>query len=195
MAQVPAARRNQSGGMTARRENPLERLQRDFDAIFGRLGAGWLMPLEHQANELWLWDFDVTENDREIVVRAEMPGFEENEIDVQIDDGVLTIRGEKEQRGDRQEERIRFFRSVTLPPGVNAEKAQATYRNGVLELHLPRAEGAQSRRVQIQSQPNGGTQGAKQTASGQAGSPTVAGSRQGQQPGEHAGSAADKTKK
>src|ERR1700736_3554829 len=104
MAQLPATRKNPEGRMAPRRENPLERLQRDFDVLFNRLTGGWLVPVDEDVGSMRLWDFDVTEKDNEIVVRAELPGFEENEIDVRLDNGVLNIRAEKEQRGDGKEE-------------------------------------------------------------------------------------------
>jgi HSP20 family protein len=127
--------------------------------LFDRLWRGWLGQFEQEFEPVRLWDFDVQENDQEIVVRAEMPGFEENELDVQLSNNVLTIKAETETKGDRQEEYRSFYRSVTLPSGVNAEKVQATYRNGVLELHVPRTEEARPRRIQIQAERGGGQQG------------------------------------
>jgi len=158
MAQLPANRRNQGGPLSTHREHPLERLQRDFDTLFGRLWGGWLAPSPRDVESLRVWDFDVTENDREMVVRAEMPGFEENEIEVQLDNDVLTIKAEKEQKGDGQQEYRSFFRSIALPAGIEADKAQATYRNGVLELHIPRREASQARRIRIQGKQAGSTQ-------------------------------------
>src|SRR5437660_585748 len=97
MAQVPTIRTN--GGMTARREHPLERLRRDFDGLFGRLGGSWLAPFDQEMSNMRMWDFDVQEKDQEIAVRAELPGFEENELDIQLNQDVLTIKAEKEQKG------------------------------------------------------------------------------------------------
>ena len=97
-------------------------------------------------------DLNVTENEQEIVVRAELPGFEQNEIDVRLSDNMLTIKAEKEKKGDGLEEYRTFYRTITLPSGIDGEKVQATYRNGVLELHIPRAEAARPRRIQIQGQ-------------------------------------------
>jgi HSP20 family protein len=125
-------------------------LVRDFDTLFDRLTGGRNGPSSDDMLALRVWDFDVTENDKEVVVRAEVPGFEESELDVQINQDVLTIKTEKEQKGDGQEEYRTFFRAVTLPPGIDAERAHATYRNGVLELHIPRAAGSQPKRVAIQ---------------------------------------------
>jgi HSP20 family protein len=135
------------------REHPLERLQRDFDALFGNLWGGHIAPFARNLGSIRVWDFDVTENDREIVVRAELPGFEANELDVQINQDELTIKAEKEQKGDKQEEYRSFQRRITLPAGINVDQVQASYRNGVLELHIPRAEEAQPRRIQIQAEP------------------------------------------
>jgi HSP20 family protein len=152
MAQIPATRSSQGGQLAARREHPLERLQRDFDTLFNRLMGGWLSPFGQDVGSVRLWDFDVSENDQEVVVRAEVPGFEENELDVQLNNDVLTIKAEKEQKGNGREEYRSYQRSVTLPPGIDAEAARATYRNGVLELHFPRAAGAQPRHIKVEGE-------------------------------------------
>jgi len=176
MAQVPATQRGQGGKLAGRRENPLERLQRDFDTLFGRMWGGWLSPADQDAQPMRVWDFDVTENDKEILVRAEVPGFEENELDVQLNNNVLTIKAEKEQKGDGREEYRSFYRAVALPSGIDAEKVQATYHNGVLELHIPRAEGAQPRHIQVQRDEagNGARSQKAGTQTQQAGSQTPA---------------------
>ena len=137
--------------MATRPEHPLERLQRDFDALFGRLWGGGLAAFDQDVGSMRVWDFNITENDKEIVVRAEMPGFEENELDVQINQDVLTIKAEKEKKGNGEEEYRSFFRSVTLPSRIDATKVQATYRNGVLEVHVPRSPQAQGRKIEIKS--------------------------------------------
>jgi len=151
MAQVPANQSTQSG-LAPRRTQPLQRLTRDLDMLFDRLWGRPFALFDQDLEEVRLWDFDVKENDKEIVVRAEMPGFEEKELNIQIDNNVLTIKAEKEQKGNGQEEYRSFYRTITLPSGINADKVQATYRNGVLELHIPRAEGAQPKRIQVQGQ-------------------------------------------
>jgi HSP20 family protein len=169
MAQALATQKTQGGSMPARRENPLERLRQDFDTVFGRMLGGMLTPFDQDFETLRIWDFDVTENDKEIVVRAEMPGFEQNELDVQINNDVLTIKAEKEQKGNGKEEYRSFFRRVTLPSGINPEKVQANYHNGVLELHIPRVEGSQPKRIEVQGdQATTGQQG-QQAAPNKAG--------------------------
>ena len=174
MAQVPAVR-TPYGGRLARRENPLQQLQRDFDTLFGRMWGGLLAPMEQDFEPLRLWDFDVTENDKEIVVRAEMPGFDENELDVQISNNVLTIKAEKEQKGNGHEESRTFYRRVVLPNGINADKVQASYQNGVLELRIPRAEEAQPKRIKVQT---------PQAATGQPAAQAANPGQQANNPGE-----------
>jgi HSP20 family protein len=188
MAQLPATRRGQGGRMAARSEHPLERLHQDFDTLFDRLWGGWLAPLDRDVGTVRLWDFDVQENDQEVVIRAELPGFEENEIDVQLNQDTLIIRAEKEQKGDGQEEYRNFFRAITLPPGINPEQARATYRNGVLELHIPRAAEAQPRRIQIEGERAGNGQQGQQAGQRQQ-------ANQGQQAGKQAGAAATEARK
>jgi len=163
MANELTPRSQQGGNLAPRREHPLQQLQRDFDRLFGRLWGGWL---DQDIEPMRVWDFDVKEKDNEILVRAEVPGFDENELDVQVNNNVLTIRAEKEQKGEEREEYRSFYRSITLPTGIEADKAQATYRNGVLEVHIPRAENAQPKRIKVQG--NQGAIGQKeQTSSGQ----------------------------
>lgn len=174
MAQVPVTQRHQGRQMTTRSYLPLEQLRRDFETLFGPLWSSW----EQDTGTMRLWDFDVTESEKEITVRAEMPGFEPNELDVELQNGVLTIKAEKEQKGDRREEYRSFYRTITLPPGVDTDKAQATYRNGVLEMHIPRAAGAAPRRIQVQAE--GGTGQPRQVTT-QAGSATATGKTQEKQ--------------
>jgi HSP20 family protein len=130
----------------------LDLFRTQMDDLFDRFFSGALAPFDEGRDQMRVWDFGVTENDKEIIVRAEMPGFEEKDLDVRLDDNVLTIKAEKEQKGEGQEEFRSFQRSITLPQGIDAEKVQATYRNGVLELHIPRPRGSQAKRIPIQAQ-------------------------------------------
>ncbi len=157
---------NQGRQMATRGSHPLDRLRRDFETLFGPMWTPW----EQDTGEMRMWDFDVREGNNEIIVRAEMPGFEPNELDVELQNDTLTIRAEKQKKGDRQEEYRSFYRSIMLPAGVDAEKAQATYRHGVLEMHIPRAAGASARRIQIKGdQENAGQ---RQQAASHAGTTT-----------------------
>lgn len=101
---------------------------------------------------------DVYEDDGRLVVRIEAPGLEKDDFDVQVQDGQLVIRGEKRFERESTEGRWRvlqcaygsFERRVALPVSVKGDQAQASYRNGVLKVTLPKAEPAKPRKVDVQ---------------------------------------------
>jgi HSP20 family protein len=107
-------------------------------------------------------NFEVSETDDEVEVKAELPGLEEKDVEVLLDENLLTIRGEKK---DEREEKKRnyyfsevsygqFQRSIPLPAGIDRDKAKATFKKGVLRLTLPKTEPAasQRRRIDIKSE-------------------------------------------
>ena len=156
MAQHSNPTSTQGGSLTRRERpyHPLDLFRHEMESLFDRFfGDGWLDSLTEEFGSTRGWGFDVDKTDQEIVVRADVPGFEENELDVRLDNDMLTIQAEKEQKGDNQRAHRRFFRQVTLPPGIDAETVQAAYRNGVLELHIPRPKGSQAKRIPVRGQP------------------------------------------
>ena len=107
----------------------------------------------------WMPAVDVWETDNELVYAFDLPGISEDEISVEYDDGALTVGGKRErteQSGDdrfyRYERRFgSFSRTVGLPQGVEEDAIRADYRNGVLEIHVPKPEAPKPRRIQIGS--------------------------------------------
>jgi len=140
-------------------EHPLARLRDEMDALFGRFFSRWPVPWEREWESERFWNVDVKDTDKEVVVRAEAPGFEPKEFDIHVSGDTLNIRAEhREEAHDKQEGRryherhyARFERSVPLPAAVDAGKAEALYRNGVLELHLPRTEEANRQHIEVKS--------------------------------------------
>lgn len=121
-----------------------------FDTFMDRMMNRWGGPSLPALGSVHFWDIDVDERENEVLVRAEMPGFEPNDLDVRLDNTVLTITAE---RGKETEREYRYFhRTVTLPSGMDADKVQATYRNGMLELRIPRTEEAKPKHIRIQGQ-------------------------------------------
>lgn len=143
------AQRTNSGGVAQRRQHPVDLFRQQFDTLFDNFFRPWFGGPGADLSEVRVWDFDVSEGDGQLTVRAELPGFDEKELDVRLDNDVLTIQAQKEQTGEGREEYRSFFRQVTLPPGIDAEKVDASYRNGVLELHIPRPGGRQAKRIAI----------------------------------------------
>jgi HSP20 family protein len=148
-------------GTPARRpeDNPVARLRDEFELILDRFVAHWPTPFESSLGRGSFWGFDVDDRGNEVVVTAEAPGFEADDFDVQISGNMLTITTERrhETKGKRgnghQEERhyATFRRVANLPPGILADKVEAKYHNGVLELHVPKSEVAKAKRIPIKS--------------------------------------------
>jgi HSP20 family protein len=134
-------------------------LYRDIDRLFEEFTRN---PLARQAQVNLVPSIDVTESDKEIVLSAEMPGLERGDVEISIEDDVLTIRGEKkiEQEKDDKNyhlsERVYgvFYRALQLPPGVDASKIQATMSNGVLKVTIPKPAKAQPKKVEVQAPAN-----------------------------------------
>jgi len=151
---VPA-RTNEAARPLARTGgHPLSRLHDEIDTLFNHFFGGWPMPFEGGWGQDRFWNMDVHETDKEVLVRAEAPGFEPQEFDISISGNTLSIQAEhKEESQDKergwQRRYGRFQRSFTLPAAVDADKVEATYRQGVLELRLPKAEEAQRRRIEV----------------------------------------------
>ena len=107
----------------------------------------------------WLPAVDVFENDDNVTLRAEIPGVKASDIKVEVDNGILTIEGEKtrEEKLEKNDvyrlERVygRFTRRFSLPKTVDGSNVAATYKDGILELVLPKTEESKPRKVEIQA--------------------------------------------
>ncbi len=136
----------------------LAALQNEMGRWMNQLGGGGILqPGNGQQSSTWLPAVDVWETDNELVLSFDLPGIPEDQISVELDDNVLTVSGQREreerQEGDRfyrYERRFGTFqRSVTLPQGVNEEQIRAAYRDGVLEVRVPKPEEQKPKRIQI----------------------------------------------
>ena len=100
---------------------------------------------------------DVIEDDDNVVIRANLPGMEKDDIDLSVVGDTLTLKGEKKQESEVKEGnyyRIErsyglFQREIPLPSAVDADKVEASYKDGVLEVKLPRKEGAKAKKISI----------------------------------------------
>jgi len=124
----------------------------DFDRLFDSLWSGAGLPARAAAASAYAPRIDFTETDTEIRVAAELPGLEERDIAVSLEDGVLTIRGERnaaKNEGDAKELRHvetfhgKYLRSLRLPSEVDPDGVKAVYRNGILTVTLPKPPEAQ----------------------------------------------------
>jgi HSP20 family protein len=132
---------------------PFHQLREEMDRVFDRFFPGW--PAHWEGARGDGWGMDVREEDRAVVVRAEAPGFDPSDFDIQVRGGELILRAakkaetEEKERGYREWSRREFYRSVALPQGIDADKVEAEYRNGVLTVKVPTTEEAQARRIQV----------------------------------------------
>jgi HSP20 family protein len=152
-----AVRKEEAKPVPARLLSPFEEMDRLFEGFFPR---GWMRPMR------WEWPswaeierrfpkVDVIDRDNEIVVKVEVPGVDKKDIEVTTTDNTVTIKGktsheEKEEKGDfyRCEiSRGAFSRTVALPGEVDGSQAKASFKDGVLELTLPKQ--AKSKRVSV----------------------------------------------
>ena len=103
----------------------------------------------------WMPVVDIDETDDAFLVKAELPGVEKNDVNVNIENGVLTIRGEKKtETEDKKRHRVEcaygsFVRSFSLPQAIKAEKVEAEYKNGILNLTIPKSEEAKPKQIEV----------------------------------------------
>ena len=147
----------------------MRRFGEEMDKLFGdfSLNRGWLAPgAEHGA---WAPQVEIFERDGELVVRADLPGLTKEDVNIEIDNDAITIEGERHSEAEENREGFyrtertygKFYRRVPLPDGVDAENADATFRNGVLEVTLeaPKRTEAKPRRVEISETPSAKARG------------------------------------
>lgn len=148
----------------------------------------FIMPREGQTTPVGSAALNVYEEGENLVVEAQLPGMKPEDIDVSVERGTLTIRGETKTDEERKERnylvrehrRGSFVRSMRLPDTVDPDAVQATFEDGVLRLTFPKSEQAKPRRIEIPSggqqalagkgQPGTSAQGGEQRGTGQAAS-------------------------
>lgn len=129
----------------------LEKVKAEFDNLLQNFvpsvyNAGSLVPA-----------IDIYETDKELVVKVEIPGVKKEDLDISIKDNTLYIKGEKKEEKEENTEAVHrvervygaFERVITLPQNVKAQDAKAEYKDGVLEIRLPKKEESQSTKINI----------------------------------------------
>lgn len=145
------------------RGDPFVSLRRDMNRMFDDVFRGAGMPVpsgDEQDGSMIMPQMNVSETDNEIRITAEMPGVAEKDVDVTLDDDVLTIRGEKKHEKKDDKENYHFVersfgsfqRSLRIPRSVKADQVKARVENGVLTVTLPKNQDQEkARHIQIQS--------------------------------------------
>jgi HSP20 family protein len=135
----------------------IDRMDRTLDRMVRRALSGWSRPVLEGEKVEWLPAANISETDKEYLIRAELPAVKKEDVKVTVDGGMITIAGErKQQKEDKGEKYHRiessygsFVRSFTLPDDVNTDAIRCEDKDGVLTVHLPKSEISKSKPKQI----------------------------------------------
>ena len=130
----------------------ITRFNREMDSLWNRFFGEYHQIAGFESE--WLPSMDVSETDGEISVRAELPGLEAKDIDLDISGDMLSIRGEKKKKEEKKEKDYysresyygSFQRSIRLPAEVQSDKVEASFKNGVLDIRLPKSQKTQKKK-------------------------------------------------
>lgn len=147
------------GREVARREyTPFWPLQREMDRLFDDFMRGFPSISIGEREEL-MPAMDVSETDTDIEVTAELPGLEEKDVQIDLADNLLTIRGEKKSERDEKTKDYRliersygsFYRTLELPSGVDSDKIKASMAKGVLKVVVPKPAPTQAKKIAVKT--------------------------------------------
>jgi HSP20 family protein len=138
----------------------LAALQNEMGRWMNQLAGGIGAEPGDGQSSTWLPAVDVWETAVELVLSFDLPGIPEDKIAVELDDNILTVTGERERTQEHSSDRFyrferrygQFSRSVTLPSGVNEDDIKAEYKDGVLEIRVPKPEEQKPKRIPIGSE-------------------------------------------
>jgi HSP20 family protein len=136
--------------------SPFRELAREMEETFGRFFPAW----SEERGSTWMPAVDMVDEKDELVVKADLPGFDQKDIEVTVQDGTLTVRGQRKEEKEEKRENYyfaershgAFVRSLPLPKGVDAERVKATFKKGVLEVHFPKAKEAKGKMIEVKAE-------------------------------------------
>lgn len=131
-------------------------MNRLFDGFFGR-GNGATASGGYGSRR-WISPMDLVETEDHLVLRADLPGVERGDVEIEVKEGVLTVSGERKAQHEEKREGFhrversfgRFSRSLELPKGVEADHIEASFERGVLEVRMPKPAERKPTRIEIQ---------------------------------------------
>lgn len=165
-ARRPEAGRGEMAGWAQSPFGVMQRLADDMDNLFNQFGFGRMMGMRPTLGRDWTsmetgWtpQVEVTQRDDRLIVRADLPGVKKEDVHVDVENDMLTIRGERrDEREEKEKGYYRsersygsFYRTMALPEGVNPDACEAAYKDGVLEITIPtpKQEERKGRRIEI----------------------------------------------
>jgi HSP20 family protein len=128
---------------------------REFSSLANRLNQAFDFERESFSN--WCPPVDIYEDRDEVVLKAELPGMKKEDIDVRVENNVLTLNGQRKQEKEAKEDGYfrsersygTFSRSFTLPTTVDVKKISASYKDGILTVQLPRLEESKPKQIDV----------------------------------------------
>ncbi len=129
----------------------------EMDRLFDNSLAPWRPTGAGFSEGAWTPEVDVIEDENSVIIRANIPGLKQDEIDLSVVGDTLTLKGEKKQESEVKKENYHriersygfFQRVIPLPSAVDADKVKASYQDGVLEVELPKKEEAKPKKIDI----------------------------------------------
>lgn len=146
---------NQDRSLLRRDLSPFTALQQEIDRLFD----GFTRNFTGGVPQALVPNMDVSETDKEIEITAELPGLEEKDVQLNVADNLLTIRGEKKNMREEKDKDYRlversygsFSRTIELPAGVNADAIKATISKGVLKVTVPKPAPAVAKKIEVKT--------------------------------------------
>jgi HSP20 family protein len=143
------------------RFDPFNELDTVFSQLVGRPARWPRLSLERNgAKPEWSPSADISETDAEYVIRAELPAVQKEDVQVTLDEGTITIKGERKQHKEDKNEKYHrienfhgtFERSFSLPENINAEAVRCDSKDGILTVHIPKKQTPRAKPIQISVQ-------------------------------------------
>jgi HSP20 family protein len=136
----------------------LTQMRREMDRLFDRFSEAWPFRGFSETGR-WMPSVDVSETDKELIARIELPGMDPKEIDISLSGNVLTIKGERKHEREEKKENFHlverssgsFARTLQLPVEVKADKVKANYKDGVLSVSMPKTEPEAVKKIEVKT--------------------------------------------
>ncbi|MFP4228221.1 MAG: Hsp20/alpha crystallin family protein [Salinivenus sp.] len=131
-----------------------DEVNRVFETLFP---TSWNEDTGEPRASMWMPRMDLTESDDAYRLHVDLPGLKKTDVTIQVEDGRLTIRGERDEQTQREAENMlrtermfgSFYRSIRLPKSIQEDKIKATFSNGVLGINVPKAEVSKPKHIAI----------------------------------------------
>ena len=139
------------------RRSPFGGFERQMEDVFDRVFRGW--PTRRLDPDLvgWVPPLDMIDRKNEILLRADLPGLDRQDIQLSVENGVLTLQGSRQKETEEKDDDCyamerwagAFARSIALPQGLDPDRVEASFKNGVLEIRVPKTKEAKGKKIDI----------------------------------------------